>query len=101
MSTRQQIDAMCQQLNIQVVMGAETHITLDTKTKLKCACANTDVDTPNTHICAVCTGQPGAMPHTNQEAIVKAIMLGKAIGSTIDPVFEMDRKHYDYPDLPA
>lgn len=83
------------------VIGLETHIQLNTITKLMCSCLNEyNPDFPNQNICEFCTGQPGALPVLNQEAVRKAIRLGVALGSTIPEITSFDRKNYFYPDLP-
>lgn len=86
---------------LELVIGLETHIRLNTQTKLFCTCPNQEVDSPNTHICAVCTGQMGVLPAINKEAIRKAILFGKAVKSTFsNSTICWDRKHYEYPDQP-
>lgn len=86
---------------LELVIGLETHIRLNTKTKLFCSCPNEESETPNEHICSVCTGQMGVLPAVNKEAIKKAIYFGKAVKSTFDnEVISWDRKHYEYPDNP-
>jgi aspartyl-tRNA synthetase len=99
-----EIDKLTQkldQLGLEVVIGLETHIRLNTKTKLFCACANQETTEPNTNICSVCTGQMGVLPSINQEAIRKAILFGKAVKSDFkNEVICWDRKHYEYPDQP-
>ncbi len=86
---------------LELVIGLETHVRLNTKTKLFCSCANEEVDTPNHNICPVCTGQMGVLPAVNKEAINKAILFGKAVKSTFEnEVISWDRKHYEYPDNP-
>ena len=88
--------------DIELVIGLETHVRLNTKTKLFCSCANAgDIDTPNHNICSVCTGQMGVLPAINKEAIRKAIYFGKAVKSTFEnDIISWDRKHYEYPDNP-
>ncbi len=99
-----EIDKLTQkldQLGLEVVIGLETHIRLNTKTKLFCACANQETNEPNTNICSVCTGQMGVLPAINKEAIRKAILFGKAVNSDFkNEVIFWDRKHYEYPDQP-
>ncbi|WP_248722234.1 bifunctional amidotransferase subunit GatB/aspartate--tRNA ligase AspS [Seonamhaeicola sp. ML3] len=86
---------------LELVIGLETHIRLNTKTKLFCSCPNEETETPNEHICSVCTGQMGVLPAVNKEAITKAIYFGKAVKSTFrNDVISWDRKHYEYPDNP-
>lgn len=88
-------------MNYRPVIGLETHIQLNTVTKLMCSCLNEyNPNSPNKNICEFCTGQPGALPLLNQEAMRKAIRLGVALGSTIPELTSFDRKNYFYPDLP-
>lgn len=56
---------------------------------------------PNTHICPICTAQPGALPTVSMECIDRAIVLGKILNCTIQDGFYFDRKNYFYPDLPT
>ncbi len=87
--------------DLELVIGLETHVRLNTKTKLFCSCPNQETETPNQHICSVCTGQMGVLPSLNKEAITKAIYFGKAVNSTFsNEVISWDRKHYEYPDNP-
>jgi aspartyl-tRNA(Asn)/glutamyl-tRNA(Gln) amidotransferase subunit B len=84
------------------VIGLEIHIQLNTKTKLFCACLNEYTpQNPNKNICPFCTGQPGALPSLNKEAVKKAIQFGIAIGGHTPEKTRWDRKNYFYPDLPA
>ena len=87
--------------DLELVIGIETHVRLNTKTKLFCSCANQEIEQPNQNICSVCTGQMGVLPSINKEAITKAIYFGKAVKSTFtNEVISWDRKHYEYPDNP-
>jgi aspartyl-tRNA synthetase len=89
------------QNGLEVVIGLETHIRLNTQTKLFCSCPNKEDERPNYNICSVCTGQMGVLPAVNKEAVRKAIAFGKAINSSMsNTVIRWDRKHYEYPDLP-
>jgi len=89
------------QIGLEVVIGLETHIRLNTATKLFCSCANEETEHPNQHICPVCTGQMGVLPAVNREAIRKAVYFGKAVNSSMsNTIICWDRKHYEYPDLP-
>jgi aspartyl-tRNA(Asn)/glutamyl-tRNA(Gln) amidotransferase subunit B len=85
-----------------VVIGLEIHVQLNTRSKLMCSCANEyNPENPNKNICPFCTGQPGALPVLNQEAVKKAILFGQAVGATIPQKTRWDRKNYFYPDLPT
>jgi aspartyl-tRNA synthetase len=87
--------------DLELIIGIETHVRLNTKSKLFCSCPNEETEIPNTNICSVCTGQMGVLPSINKEAITKAIYFGKAVKSTFsNEVISWDRKHYEYPDNP-
>ena len=97
----EQLNAAIKKHDLELVIGLETHVRLNTKTKLFCSCPNQEIETPNTNICSVCTGQMGVLPAINKEAITKAIYFGKAVESSFDnEVISWDRKHYEYPDNP-
>lgn len=97
----EQLTAALDKNDLELVIGIETHIRLNTATKLFCSCANQENATPNTNICSVCTGQMGVLPAINAEAIRKAILFGKAVNSSMkNEVLSWDRKHYEYPDQP-
>jgi aspartyl-tRNA synthetase len=97
----EQLNAAIKKHDLELVIGLETHVRLNTKTKLFCSCPNQEIETPNTNICSVCTGQMGVLPAINKEAITKAIYFGKAVDSSFDnEVISWDRKHYEYPDNP-
>jgi aspartyl-tRNA(Asn)/glutamyl-tRNA(Gln) amidotransferase subunit B len=85
----------------EAVIGLETHIQLNTLTKIFCACkADSWVDLPNTNICPVCTGLPGVLPVFNAEVAKKAVLLAEAMRAEVQPISYFDRKNYFYPDLP-
>ncbi|NWF66471.1 MAG: Asp-tRNA(Asn)/Glu-tRNA(Gln) amidotransferase subunit GatB [Campylobacterales bacterium] len=84
----------------EVVIGLEVHVQLNTKTKLFCRCATSFGDKPNSNVCPVCLGLPGALPVFNKEVARKAMMLGTAINATINKKSTFERKNYFYPDLP-
>ncbi len=85
----------------EAVIGLETHIQLNTITKIFCACkADSWFDPPNTNICPVCTGLPGVLPVFNAAVVEKAVLLAEAMHSAVQPVSYFDRKNYFYPDLP-
>lgn len=82
------------------VIGLEIHVQLNTKSKLFSSAANRFGDEPNTNITVVCTGQPGALPVLNKEAVKKAVQFGLSVGAEVAPVSRFDRKSYFYPDSP-
>ncbi len=83
------------------VIGLETHIQLNTKTKIFCACkADSWFDPPNTNICPVCTGLPGVLPVLNEAVVEKGVLLAAAMHSQLRSLSFFDRKNYFYPDLP-
>ena len=85
----------------EAVIGLETHIQLNTLTKIFCACkADSWDDEPNSNICPVCTGLPGVLPVLNSSVVEKAVLLAKAMHTEVQPVSYFDRKNYFYPDLP-
>ena len=85
----------------EVVIGLETHIQLNTQTKIFCGCkADSWEDAQNSNICPVCTGQPGSLPVLNKTAVEKAVLLATAMNAEPQAVSFFDRKNYFYPDLP-
>ena len=85
----------------EIIVGLETHIQLNTETKIFCACkADSWEAEPNTNVCPICTGQPGVLPRLNAEAVQKGALLAAAMHAEINPCSIFDRKHYFYPDLP-
>ena len=97
----EQLNEQLKKHELEIVIGLETHVRLNTKTKLFCSCANEETEVPNHNICSVCTGQMGILPAINKAAITKAIYFGKAVKSTFEnEVISWDRKHYEYPDNP-
>ena len=85
----------------EVVIGLETHIQLNTTTKVFCSCkADSWIDPPNTNICPVCCGLPGVLPVLNKKVVEKATLLAEAMHAETRPLSFFDRKNYFYPDLP-
>jgi aspartyl-tRNA(Asn)/glutamyl-tRNA(Gln) amidotransferase subunit B len=83
------------------VIGLEVHAQLLTKSKMYCGCSAQYADAPpNTLVCLVCGGFPGALPVLNAAAIDAAILTGIALNCSIPPFCKLDRKNYFYPDLP-
>jgi aspartyl-tRNA(Asn)/glutamyl-tRNA(Gln) amidotransferase subunit B len=84
----------------QPVIGLEVHVQLLTKTKAFCGCKNEYGGEPNTHVCPVCLGLPGALPVLNKQAVEFAVLAAKAIGCEIRETSIFSRKNYFYPDSP-
>lgn len=85
----------------EAVIGLETHIQLNTVTKIFCSCkADSWREPPNTNICPICTGMPGVLPALNKVVVEKAVLLAKAMHAEINSLSYFDRKNYFYPDLP-
>jgi aspartyl-tRNA(Asn)/glutamyl-tRNA(Gln) amidotransferase subunit B len=84
----------------EAVIGLEVHVELSTATKMFCGCAIDFGGQPNSRTCAVCLGQPGALPVPNARAIEYAIKLGLALGCEVIDSSQFHRKNYFYPDMP-
>jgi aspartyl-tRNA(Asn)/glutamyl-tRNA(Gln) amidotransferase subunit B len=85
----------------EAVIGLETHIQLNTTTKIFCSCKADSWDAlPNSNICPVCSGMPGVLPVLNQVAVEKGTRLAAAMHAEIRLTSYFDRKNYFYPDLP-
>src|SRR5262245_61618877 len=82
------------------VIGLEVHVQLATNTKIFCGCPTGFGAPPNTNVCPVCLGMPGAMPVLNQRAVELAIEASLALNCKVNPKSVFARKNYFYPDLP-
>jgi aspartyl-tRNA(Asn)/glutamyl-tRNA(Gln) amidotransferase subunit B len=81
-------------------IGLEVHVQLKTRSKMFCACAVEYGAEPNTNVCPVCLGMPGALPVMNEEALKLTALAGLMLGCDIAPHCKFDRKNYFYPDMP-
>ncbi len=85
----------------EAVIGIEVHCQLRTVSKMFCACSTAyDGASPNSHVCPVCLGLPGALPVINRRAVEHVLATGLAIEATVPAATRWDRKNYFYPDLP-
>ncbi len=80
-------------------IGLETHVQLKTRTKMFCSCLLKTGCEPNTNVCPVCLGYPGALPVMNKEAVKLTVMSGLMLGCKINRHATFDRKNYFYPDM--
>lgn len=87
-------------MNYKVIIGCEVHVQLLTATKAFCSCKNVFGKTPNSLLCPVCAGLPGALPVANRKMIEYAIKAGLALNCTIASLTKFDRKNFIYPDMP-
>lgn len=81
-------------------IGLEVHVQLKTVSKMFCGCSTAFGAVPNTHVCPVCLGYPGAMPVMNGKAVQLTVMSGLMLGCDISEYSKFDRKSYFYPDMP-
>ncbi|HRR33656.1 MAG TPA: Asp-tRNA(Asn)/Glu-tRNA(Gln) amidotransferase subunit GatB [Kiritimatiellia bacterium] len=82
-----------------ITIGLETHVQLKTATKMFCGCSLAFGEEPNTNVCPVCLGYPGALPVMNREAIRLTVLSGLMLGCEINRHSTFDRKNYFYPDM--
>jgi len=86
-------------MEFENTIGLETHVQLKTRTKMFCSCLLKTGCEPNTNVCPVCLGYPGALPVMNREAVKLTVMSGLALGCEISSHATFDRKNYFYPDM--
>ena len=86
-------------MEFEAVIGMEVHVEINSRSKVFCACSTDFHAPPNTNVCPVCLGMPGALPVLNRDMVEKSIMVGLALNCQISRWSKMDRKNYFYPDL--
>ena len=86
-------------MEFENTIGLETHVQLKTNTKMFCGCLLKTGCEPNTNVCPVCLGYPGALPVMNREAVKLTVMSGMMLGCEINRHATFDRKNYFYPDM--
>lgn len=83
----------------EVKIGLETHVQLDTKTKLFCGCPNEEANEPNSQVCPTCLGHPGSKPQLNRAVLEKAVKTAMSLQCDINEDIFFSRKTYFYPDM--
>lgn len=89
-------------MKYEVVIGLETHVELETESKIFCSCGgHPNRKTPNDCVCPACCGMPGMLPVLNKRVVELAIKAGTLLNCKISPFVTFDKKNYFYPDLPC
>lgn len=86
-------------MEYEAVIGMEVHVEINSKSKVFCACPTNFHAPPNTNVCPVCLGMPGALPVLNVDMVNKSVAVGLALNCKISRWSKMDRKNYFYPDM--
>lgn len=86
-------------MKYEAVIGMEVHVEINSKSKVFCACPTDFHAPPNTNVCPICLGMPGALPVLNRDMVDKSVAVGLALNCKISRWSKMDRKNYFYPDL--